>query len=70
MKKDTTIKSSAGSAPFVSKPLGQSKATKFSQVEGLTLNGNHVAMFKQLTARGLKGDILRSAITGSFQKKR
>lgn len=70
MKKNATIKRSAASGQVVSQPLGQAKAKKFSEVEGMTLKGEHAITFKRLKENGLAGDDLRSAISGSFQKKR
>ncbi len=69
MKKNATIKRSAKSGEFVSKPLGVSKAKKFSLVEGMALKEKHSITLKHLKEKGLKGDDLRSAISGSFQKK-
>lgn len=70
MKNNTAIKRSAKSGRFVAKPLGVSKASKFAQVEGMTLSEKSSTTYARLESKGLKGDALRSAITGSFQKKR
>jgi hypothetical protein len=70
MKNNTGIKRSAKSGRFVTKPLGVSKASKFALVEGMTLSKKNLKAFAECEAIGLKGDALRSAISGSFQKKR
>lgn len=63
------IKRSASTGRFVTKPLGKGKATKFSNVEGMVLTQRSAKMISRLEGSGLKGDALRSAITGSFDKK-
>lgn len=69
MKKQPAIKRYAATGRFVSKPLGKSKASKFSLVEGISLSKSSEMAIMKFEARGLKGDVLRSAISGSFQKK-
>lgn len=69
MKKNQAIKRSTATGRFVTKPLGKGKATKFSKVEGMSLTGKSATTISRLEGRGLKGDALRSAITGSFVKK-
>ena len=70
MKKVTNIARSASSGRFVAKPLGKGKAVKFSQVEGMSLNKRSAGTIERLERQGLKGDALRSAITGAFVTKR
>ena len=69
MKKSQAIKRSAATGRFVTKPLGKEKATKFSKVEGMSLTGRAAKTISRFEGNGLKGDALRSAITGSFVKK-
>lgn len=57
------------SVKFAAKPLGKSKAAKFSLVEGLTLDPSSTAMMSKLTNKGLSGDALRAEIGKSFAKK-
>ena len=70
MKKNQAIKRSAATGRIVSKTLGKDKATKFAQVEGMVLTKKSSKTMSRFQGRGLKGDALRSAITGSFNKKR
>lgn len=63
------IARSATTGRISSKPLGRSKASKFSEVEGIMLSFGSRKVMVDLEIRGLKGDALRSAISGSFQKK-
>jgi len=70
MKKSSAVKRSATTGRFVSKPLGKSKAAKFAEVEGVTTSARSARTLETYTARGLKGDALRSAITGSFVTKK
>lgn len=70
MNKSTTIKRSATTGRFVTKPLGKDKATKFAKIEGVTTSSKSAKTLKTYSDRGLKGDALRSAITGSFAVKR
>ena len=70
MKKTRKAIRSAATGRFVTKPLGRGKAEKFSQVEGMVLSRESAEMLSRLKGRGLKGDALRSAICGSFEKKR
>lgn len=69
MKKSQAIKRSPVTGRFATKPLGKGKATKFSKVEGMSLSGKSAKTISRFEGRGLKGDALRSAITGSFLKK-
>lgn len=70
MIKSTTLKRSATTGRFVTKPLGKGKATKFAKVEGITTSSKSAMTLKTYSDRGLKGDALRSAITGSFTMKK
>ncbi len=70
MTKKNAIKRSAASGRYVTKPIGASKAAKFSKVEGLVLKRKSVKTLKQHKSSGLKGDALRSAITGSFKSNK
>lgn len=70
MKNNIAIKRSAKSGCFVTKPLGVSKASKFALIEGMTLSKENSKAFTEFESNGLKGDALRSAISGTFQKKR
>lgn len=70
MKKSQTTKNSDATGRFVPKPLGKGKAVKFSQVEGMTISRKSARTLESLESRGLKGDALRSAISGSFAKNR
>lgn len=69
MKKNQALKRSVTTGRFVTKPLGKGKATKFSMVEGMSLTGKSARTISRFEGNGLKGDALRSAITGSFAKK-
>lgn len=69
MNKSTTLKRSATTGRFATKPLGKGKAAKFAKVEGVTTSSKSAKTFKTYSDRGLKGDALRSAITGSFVAK-
>jgi len=66
MSKSHTIKRSAKSERFVTKPIGREKASKFSAVEGIILNERAAVVLQEGRAKGLKGDALRSSVTGSF----
>ena len=70
MKKNTSIARLTSTGRFITKPLGKGKAEKFAQVEGMSLNKRSAGMILRLEQRGLKGDALRSAITGDFVMKR
>lgn len=70
MNKNTTFKRSATTGRFLIKPLGKDKATKFAKIEGVTTSSKSAKTLKTYSDRGLKGDALRSAITGSFAVKR
>lgn len=70
MNKNTALKRSATTGRFVTKPLGKRKATTFAKVEGVTTNSESAKVLKTHSDRGLKGDALRSAITGSFTSKK
>jgi hypothetical protein len=70
MTNSQNIQRSAKTGQFTKvKALGRSKAAKFAQVEGMSLSQTSVTAIHRFEARGLKGDALRSAIAGSFQKK-
>lgn len=66
MNKSNALKRSATTGRFVTKPLGKGKATKFAKVEGVTTSPKSARTLKTYSDSGLKGDALRSAITGSF----
>jgi len=70
MNKSTALKRSATTGRFATKPLGKGKATKFAKVEGVTTSSRSAKTLKTYSDRGLKGDALRSAITGSFAAKK
>ena len=70
MKKSTALKRSETTGRFVTKPLGKGKAAKFAKVEGVTTSSKSEKTLKTYIARGLKGDALRSAITGTFATKK
>lgn len=70
MGNSSTLKKSPSTGRFVTKALGKDKATKFSKVEGLTINSKSARIFETFSDRGLKGDALRAAITGKFSTKR
>ena len=70
MKKTRQAMRSAATGKFVTKPLGRGKAEKFSQVEGKALSRESATTLSKLKGRGLTGDALRSAIAGSFDRKR
>lgn len=68
MGKRNTISRSATSGKFITGALGKSKATKFSLVEGISLNQRSNKVLKSHTSKGLKGNALRQAINKSFTK--
>lgn len=68
-KNATTTKRSAASGRFVTKSIGASKAAKFGAVEGLSLNGKSRAVVKSMTAKRIKGEAFRSAVTGQYKTK-
>lgn len=70
MKKSTALRRSATTGRFVTRPLGKSKAAKFAKVEGVTISPKSAKMLEIYTDRGLKGDALRSVITGRFVTKK
>ncbi|WP_343080221.1 hypothetical protein [Ostreiculturibacter nitratireducens] len=70
MTKTIATSRSTTTGRFSPKPLGKSKAAKFAQVEGITLTAKSKKTLVRLEASGLKGDALRAAITGTFEKKR
>ena len=69
MKKRNAIAGTTPTGQFVAKRLGRGKAKKFALVEGMSLNQRSAGTISRLEQRGLKGDALRSAITGSFATK-
>lgn len=69
MKKSNALTRSATTGRFVTRPLGKSKAMKFAKVEGVTISSKSANTLKTYTDRGLKGDALRSAITGRLVTK-
>lgn len=66
MNKSNALKRSAITGRFVAGPLGRGKAAKFAEVEGVTTCPKSATMLNTYSARGLKGDALRLAITNSF----
>lgn len=70
MNKNTALKRSATTGRFTTKPLGKGKATKFAKVEGVATSSKSAMTLKTYSDRGLKGDALRLAITGSFMTKK
>jgi hypothetical protein len=70
MIKSSTLKRSTTTGHFVTKPLGMGKATKFAKVEGVTTSSKSAKTLKTYSDHGLKGDALRSAITGAFTMKK
>ena len=70
MKKSSATARSTATRRFVIKPLGRGKAERFSRVEGMSLSKRSVDTISSLNPKGLKGDALRSAITGVFVTKR
>jgi hypothetical protein len=70
MAKNTLIGRDSRSGQFVSKPLGKSKASRFSLVEGMSLNDDSKRMLETFESSGRKGAVLRLAISGAFSAKR
>lgn len=70
MSKKNAVKRSAASGRNVTRPIGASKAAKFSKVEGMVLTQKSAKTLTRHKSSGLKGDKLRSAITGSFKPKK
>lgn len=70
MKKNQIIKRSAATGRFVSKSIGKGKASKFALVEGMALSRSSAKTISHFENNGLSGEELRSAIIGSFGKKR
>lgn len=68
MAKETKISRSAKTGKFVTKPIGKSKAERFTAVEGMQKSPSSKALSKQLTGRGLTGDAYRTEITKAFKK--
>lgn len=68
MSRSHKISRSTESGKFVTGPLGKSKATKFSLVEGITLNQRSAKVLKSHKSKGLSGHALRTAISKSFVK--
>lgn len=62
-------KFSSAAALALSKPLGRSKASKFAEVEGLTLTKVSANEMAGRLLSSKKGDRLREAITESFKKR-
>jgi hypothetical protein len=69
MAKPVKIRRDAATGKFLAGPLGRSKASKFSLVEGVTLSDDAARIMRQHQASGKNGSALRSAITGSFRNK-
>ncbi len=70
MSKNHAPKRSAVSGRYVTKAIGARKAEKFSAVEGVVLTRKNDERYRTLKLSGLKGDALRSAITGSFKSSK
>lgn len=70
MRKSSAKARSAATRRFVIKPLGEGKAARFSEVEGMSLSKKSASTISGLKRRGLKGDALRTAITDAFVTKR
>jgi hypothetical protein len=70
MAKNTLIGRDSRSGQFVSKPLGKSKASRFSLVEGISLNDDSKRLLAEFESTGRTGASLRKAISGAFSVKR
>ena len=70
MKKNGDTNRSAATGHVEGKMIGRARATKFLQVEGMSLNSKSARTLSDFTGRGLKGDALRSAIHEAYAKKR
>jgi len=68
MSKSQKIRRSAATGRITTAPIGKSKATKFLLVEGMTLSRKSSDTLSDLKSKGLKGDALRTAISGSLKK--
>ncbi len=68
MSNSQKIRRSAATGRVKTAPIGRSKATKFLLVEGMKLSTKSSNTLNGLKARGLKGDALRTAISGSLKK--
>lgn len=69
MAKTVKIKRDSRTGKFLAGPLGRSKASKFSQVEGTVLSEDSARIIRQHESLGKNGSALRSAITGFFRQK-
>jgi len=69
MEKNRISKSSTAGERKTTKAIGHSKAIKFAAVEGMKLSAKSSRQLSQFKADGLRGDALRSAISGAFKKK-
>ena len=69
MKKARIVARNSKTGRVATKAIGGSKAKKFIAVEGMALTGKSSRDLARLKASGLKGNELRTAITGSFRKK-
>lgn len=68
MAKNTKITRSAISGKFVTRPIGKSKAERFTAVEGMQKNAASKVLSAKLMGRGLKGDAYRTAVIKAFKK--
>ena len=70
MKATVTNSRCATTGRFISRTIGEKKATKFAEIEGIALNAESVQLMSRLKQRGLKGDTLREAILQHFKANR
>lgn len=70
MSKNHKTKRDTATGRFVTKPIGRSKAEKFSAVEGVVLTRQNAGQYMTFKSGGLKGDVLRSAIAESFKSSK
>lgn len=68
MAKTTKIIRSATSGKFVTRPIGKSKAERFTAVEGMQKNAASKVLSAELMGRGLKGDAYRTEVIKAFKK--
>ncbi|MBX5161503.1 MULTISPECIES: hypothetical protein [unclassified Rhizobium] len=68
MTKETKSGRPAESGRFVTRPIGEKKAAKFAEVEGLKLSAGSKALSQKLTSGDLKGDAYRREIVKAFKK--
>lgn len=68
MRKEPKTGRSSDTGKFVTHPIGDKKAAKFAEVEGLKMSASSKALSSELTSRGLKGDAYRSEVIKAFKK--